>query len=225
MGELVYILGESGTGKSFGIRTLDPKTTVIISITPKTFTFEHNFTYLDSANKKGNYAVMKDVNQIIASLKFIEQNMPHITTYVIDDFTYLQSFEYFKRIHSKGYDRFNEVGDVFFKLIDYLLYEIDRTKIVFLLGHTMTESVDGTKMTKMKTIGTLVERLLNAHGLSNNVLGTFVERIDKENVNYYYVTQNNNNDIFKSSQICKFDYLIPNDLEFVRQAIDKTIIK
>jgi hypothetical protein len=180
---------------------------------------------LNSKEKKGNYAVINNVNDIIASVKFMESNMPHIKTYVIDDFTYLQSFEYFKRIHSKGYDRFNEVGDVFFKLIEFLMYNVERTKIVFLLGHTMTQTLaDGSKITKMKTIGNLIDQLLNANGLSNNVLGTLVERQDN-NAEYWYITQNSGNDIFKSSFSCHFDFKIPNDLEFVRQAIDKTIIK
>lgn len=225
MAELVYVLGESGTGKSFGIRTLDPNSTVIISVTPKTFTFDHSFTYLDSKNKKGNYAVIRSVDEIITSLKFIEKNMLNIKTYVIDDFTYIQSFEYFKRIHAKNYDRFNEVGDVFYKLIEFLMYEIDRTKIVFLLGHTMVETLsDGTKITKMKTIGNLIDKLLVSNGLSNNVFGTEVERLDNE-ANYCFITQNGGNDIFKSAFNCHFDYKIPNDLEFVRQKIDSTIIK
>ncbi len=223
MAELAFILGESGTGKTYSLRNLDPEKTLVISVTPKSPTYENSYKKLSSKDKSGNYIVNDRVDKIIATISWCEANMG-FETYVIDDFTYLQTYEFFDRVTQKGYDKYNEIGNAMYKLLSFLSSKVGENKVVFLLGHLDYDNIDGVRYKKIKTIGKMVDNLLKIEGLSNNILMSDVTRKD-DKAEYYFLTQNDGQGIFKSSQLCGFDYKIPNDLELVRQKIVSTMIK
>ena len=90
MAELCAIVGNSGTGKSTSIRTLDPKSTFIINVARKPLPFrgaKKNYIPLTKDGDKwvGNLYNTSDVNQIANVLKMINAQRPDIQTVVIED--------------------------------------------------------------------------------------------------------------------------------------------
>lgn len=90
MAELCAIVGNSGTGKSTSIRTLNPETTFIINVARKPLPFKgarKNYTPLRKEGDKwvGNLYNTSDVDQIAKALHLIDAARPEIKTVIIED--------------------------------------------------------------------------------------------------------------------------------------------
>ena len=89
MSELIGIVGESGTGKSTAIRTLDSKETAIVNCVGKPLPFKgwkskyKNFN--PKGDKTGNYYSTDMSTDIIKFMNYISNNRPEIKHLVIDD--------------------------------------------------------------------------------------------------------------------------------------------
>ena len=91
MSNLILVIGESGTGKSTSIETLDPKETFIIQVVQKPLPFrgfKKNYPIFSKENPKGNRVIAKDHTWILKALQSIEINKS-IKTVVVDDFQYV----------------------------------------------------------------------------------------------------------------------------------------
>ena len=79
MGKSILVLGESGSGKSTSIRTLDPKKTVLFSALGKGMPFPRsskNYTTWDKAtNPNGNLILTSSSKAIAQWLQHINKNM------------------------------------------------------------------------------------------------------------------------------------------------------
>ena len=102
MSNTVLILGQSGSGKSTSIRTLDPETTFILSILDKPLPFR-GYKKKYNAELK-NYYSTDDYRAILSYIKAIDERRPEITTLVIDDLFYLMSNEFMNRVMERGFD-------------------------------------------------------------------------------------------------------------------------
>lgn len=219
MAEIVYVLGQSGTGKSRSIKNLDPNKTFIIDIGDKSLPFKNDWKDFNSKEKTGNIIHTSDMKVIKPAIQYCEQHM-NFDTYVIDDFQFLMSFEYFERGKELGYQKFTDIGQKIYNLVKQLKQELPKNKIVFILSHTEENLVDNQRVTKIKTIGKMLDEKLTLESLATITLGTMIEKdpITKK-LTYYFVTQNDGNSTLKSPEEMFDDYKIPNDLELVRQKI------
>ena len=74
MGQLVFLVGKSGMGKSTSLRNLNPDETVIINTDQKALPFKQfNLKYNE---EKRNYRKTSDVNVVLATLKKVNE-LPH----------------------------------------------------------------------------------------------------------------------------------------------------
>ncbi|HPO11706.1 MAG TPA: AAA family ATPase [bacterium] len=218
MAELVLILGNSGTGKTRSVKNLDPSKTLIINVLGKTLPFRVEYQKLDSKTKTGNMAVFHKVDDIIKTLQYVEKERD-FDYYIIDDFNYIMSYEFFERAKETGYQKFTDIGRNIYNLFNHLK-QMPENKIVFILGHTEEQYSENGKFTKIKTIGKLLDEKFTLEGLCTIVLGTSVERdIINKKVNYYFITQNSGNDTLKSPEEMFEDLKIPNDLNYVVEKI------
>ena len=106
MGIPVLIIGESGSGKTYSIKNLDPGKVGIFLCEKNRLPFRKQFpTY-----KVRNMQRKADNNQvqIIRQSAVIQTVMktPKQKIYVIDDSQYIMANEYFDRANEKGYDKF-----------------------------------------------------------------------------------------------------------------------
>ncbi len=197
MGVPVLILGESGAGKTYSIKNLDPDTTGLFMVEKGILPFRKPFPNLC---KNATYGM------IISSLK-----LHKLTRYVIDDSQYLMANEFFDRAAEKGYDKFTDIGVHFRDLIHLVNSKTPDNVIVYFLHHTEVDS--NTGRIKAKTIGKMLNEKLTLEGTFNIVL-----RAVKENGEYMFLTQSNGQDTVKSPE-GMFPEKIPNDLAAVDKAI------
>lgn len=88
MGNLIAIVGTSGSGKSTSIRTLNPAETFIINVASKPLPFKgwrSKYALWNKSNPNGNFINTSDVPTIASILNYINTKRPEIKNVIIDD--------------------------------------------------------------------------------------------------------------------------------------------
>lgn len=199
MGTVVFILGRSGTGKSYSMRNFDPSELAIINVQGKVLPFKGGakFTTKNTDN----------ADEIISAMKVISNKVRVI---VIDDFQYLMANEFMRRSNERGFDKFTDIAKNAWSVIDSIRLLPDNV-IVYVMCHIDTGD-DGVE--KLKTIGKLLDEKIVLEGMSTIVLKTNVA-----DGNYTFVTQNNGKDTVKSPFGMFPSRAIQNDLKYVDEKI------
>ena len=199
----IMILGESGTGKSYSLRNLDPAKTLLIQVIDKQLPFKASWQKFNAETKSGNIFVTDKSSEIITLMQGTKKPIV-----VIDDFQYILSNELMRRYRETGYSKFSETGYNGWNIFTTASSIPD--KHIYIMAHTMTGE-DG--ITKIKTPGKLLETY-SVEGMCSMVLRTFVN--DGE---YMFSTTNSGNDTVKSPPGMFGSDTIPNDLKFVDDAV------
>jgi len=200
------ILGESGTGKSASMRNLDPANTLLIQAVKKPLPFKGSaWKPLSNESRDGNIIQTDDSAQII---KLCQKTGRKII--VIDDFQYVLANEFMRRTDEKGFDKFTEIGKHAWEVFNAVNRLADDVR-VYILSHTHT---DDSGMTKIKTIGKLLDDKITPEGMFTIVLRTMVDGDD-----YYFRTKNSGSDTVKAPMGMFEDARVPNDLLEVDRAI------
>ena len=191
----VLVLGESGTGKTFSIRTFKPEEVKILSVYKSILPF------------RGQYEVVNTptADEIITELHNTDKK-----NIIIDDFQYILGLPMMRRIGEKGWDKFNEISQPYSDVLDEIS-KLDNDVIVYVMSHVETND-DGK--VKIKTIGKALDKYITVEGLFMLVFGTLV--IDQH---YFFTTQNNGNNTVKTPYGMFDDMYIPNDLKYVSDKI------
>ena len=211
MGIPVLIIGESGSGKTYSIKNLDPEKVGIFLCEKNRLPFRKQFpTY-----KVRNMQRKTDNNQvqIIRQSAVIQTVMktPKQKIYVIDDSQYIMANEYFDRANEKGYDKFVDIGANFRNLIHMVNNELPDDEIVYFLHHPETDS--NTGKVKAKTIGRMLDEKLTLEGCFDIVLHARTDGVE-----HWFSTQSDGTDTAKSPEEM-FPDKIPNDLALVDRTI------
>lgn len=202
MAQKTLIMGESGTGKSTSLRNLDPAITSIVNPVGKPLPFKSKngkFTMLNNETKSSNIVSWMK-GQVKAGKKIL----------IVDDFQYLLSIPYMNRIHEGGWDKWNDFGDDYFRLID-VCADLPADVRVYYLTHC--ETLDNG-ITTIKLIGKLLREKITIEGLFTIVLRTSV--VDQK---YYFLTQNSGKDTVKSPMGMFDAYAVENDLAYIDDKI------
>ena len=191
----VLVLGESGTGKTFSIKSFKEDEVKILSVAKQILSF------------RGKYEVVKTPTaaKVISELKNTKKK-----NIVIDDFQYILGLPMMRRIGEKGWDKFNEISQPYADILD-AINELPEDTIVYFLSHSETTE-DGK--TKIKTIGKALDKYITVEGLFMIVLGTHV--IDQK---YFFTTQNSGSNTVKTPFGMFENMYIPNDLKYVEDKI------
>ena len=200
MGVVVLILGESGSGKSYSLKNLDPNTVGVFNVSNKPLPFKNGKNF---RQYKGAAASYGNIYKAFSN--------PTLKRYVIDDANYLMTFEEFGRSKETGYAKFTEMATHFYSMVQAAIampYDV----ITYFMMHV--ESGEDGKI-RAKTTGKMISDKLVLEGLFSIVLLTQVDGSDRR---HYFVTQTDGYTTAKSPEEM-FDIEIPNDLNFV----DKTI--
>lgn len=164
MAQAVIVLGRSGSGKSTSIKTLDPKSTFVISCLGKILPFKNSNAIYNTANK--NYIKVhsdpehrKYTWQSVRDLLININNTKHINTVVIDDATFIMRDEYFDRTNERGYDKYTELANHFRTILQTCSNMRDDI-IVYLMLHDDNIESDGTIVgRKVATVGKLLDKM------------------------------------------------------------------
>ena len=197
MGIAVLILGESGSGKTYSLKHMDPEKVGVFSVRKGTLPFPEGKSF--KIAKKATYEVIYKV------LK-----NPTMKTYVVDDSQYLMVNEYFRKANDSGYQKYTSIGKNFSDLLEYIAYSVPDDVVVYFLHHSQTTS-DGK--VKAKTVGQMLDNYLTLEGCVDVVL---LAQTDGQT--HYFMTQSDGSNTAKSPE-GMFELKIPNDLAFVNDRI------
>ena len=173
----VLIIGKSGSGKSASLRNFKP--------------FKSDL----DAPKVDDYATI---------LKAIEHTDKKVI--VIDDANYLITNEFMNKSSVKGFDKYNEMGNNFFNLINGIK-NVEGGKTVYLIMH---EDTDDEGNVKPKTIGKLLDDKVNIQGMFTICLRSMFD-----NGNYIFRLKTNGQDCVKTPIGLFEEEQIENDLKLV----------
>lgn len=199
MGILAFVLGRSGTGKSYSLRNFDPSEVEVINVQGKILPFK--------GAGKFNLINTDDADEIVDAIKDAAKSYKRI---VVDDFQYVMANEFMRRSAEKGYDKFTEIGRHAWDIAN-TVRELPNDVIVYVMCHTDT---DQEGFERLKTIGKLLDDKIVLEGMSTIVLKTSVS-----DGKYYFLTQNNGKDTTKSPAGMFPTYAIENDLKYVDDKI------
>ena len=199
MGILCYVLGRTGTGKSYSMRNFPQDDLAVINVVGKVLPFRDSAKIEQIATDNSD-DILKAIKAYAVSYKSI----------VVDDFQYVMSNEFMRRAMERGYDKFTEIAAHAWAIAD-VVRTLPSDVIVYVMCHTDTDQ-EGTE--RLKTIGKLLDEKIYLEGMSTIVLKTVVS-----DGNYGFQTQNNGRDTVKSPAGMFPSFTIKNDLYYVDQKI------
>lgn len=192
----VLILGESGTGKTASMRNCTPDRFGIINVSRKPLPFR-------SAMKPYN---TDDYGKIVGALKLAKTK-----SIVIDDSQYLMVNSFMRRSKEKGYDKYTDIANAHWSLIDFIINNLPGDMIVYLMSH-IDRDQQGNE--KAKTVGRMIDQYITLEGLFTIVLKTRV----MDGV-YTFQTHNSGFDTVKTPIGMFESDEIDNDIVLVDDAI------
>lgn len=195
MGIPVLVLGESGTGKSASLRNCKPEDVTVINVANKPLPFKNKIESIPT----------DDYRKVIAALKTNKRKMV-----VVDDAQYLMANEFMRRATERGFDKFTEIAQNFWQLVN-VVKDLPSDVIVYFLAH-IERDANGNE--KIKTIGKLLDEKITVEGMFTIVLKTNVT-----DGQYSFLTQNSGHDTVKSPIGMFGSFAIDNDLKYVDDKI------
>ncbi len=170
----ILLIGKSGSGKSTSLRNFKKDEIAVVNVLGKPLPFKTDI----NAPKSDNY------DAILKAIAKTERK-----TIVIDDANYLITNEFMNKTSVKGFDKYNELANNFWNLINGIK-NIEGGKTVYLIMH---EDTDENGNVKPKTIGKLLDDKVNIQGMF-----TICIRSMFENGNYIFRLKTNGQDCVKT---------------------------
>ncbi len=199
MGIPVLILGESGSGKTYSVKNMDPTKVGIFSVRKGTLPFIGGEKFIVK-----KHATYSDIYKALGNPDLKTR------TWVIDDSQYLMVDEYFKKANDAGYQKYTQIGKNFSDLFEFIAYHTPDDVICYFLHHTQTTSEGKVKA---KTVGQMLDNYLTLEGCVDICLLAMTDGKD-----HFFLTQSDGSNTAKSPE-GMFELKIPNDLAFVDKQI------
>lgn len=159
MAQVIGIMGESGSGKTTSMRNLDPKSTFYIDCDKKGLSWKGWRSQYNAANK--NYFATDFVETVTQLLDKIDQqpDQKNIKVVVIDTLNGLMVGDEVRRMKEKGYDKWVDMAQCVWGLLDHL-YTLRNDLTIIVLCHSQTQKEDdGYTFTRIKTSGKKLDKL------------------------------------------------------------------
>lgn len=224
MAEAVLILGESGSGKSTAIKTLNPAHTMIICPDEKTLPFAgakkmYTTKYTSGSNysvKDSNFIQTTKFSDIYKILELVSDKKKSVTSVVIDTVSHAMVKSVMDKIMVESWDKFK----IFAKELYDLVKMVPRLRddlIVIITAHVEAEmSLDGTKRLTFKVpAGKLTKEAIVPESLFTTVLFSKAIVDDSSNNIYYFETKTDGTNSCKSPDGMFPADKIPNDYQYV----------
>lgn len=159
MSRVLCIAGESGTGKTTSMRNLDPETSFYIDCDKKGLSWK-GWKNQFNGDKK-NYLVTDFPSVALTALKKLdkEESFKKIKVCVVDTLNGLMVADEMRRTKEKGYDKWQDLAQSIYELVDYSLTMRNDITVVF-IAHTQTDHDDnGYMFTRIKTSGRKLDKI------------------------------------------------------------------
>lgn len=223
MSNFVIILGDSGSGKSTSIKTLNPHETVILNVLGKRLPFQGSPKSYNAHNK--NIYAISNWQDIITYIQGISDTRPEVKNIVIDDFTYVMRTEYFDRSKESGYGKYSDLADHFRKIIAACNVLRDDLNVFGMLHSEPIENEGAITGYKSATVGKLLDKMYSPEQSSSIVLFAKPRFNDNGIPTFGFYTHKIKVDGIelpsKTPDGMFADDFIPNDLQLVVDTMNK----
>lgn len=208
MSRAIAVMGESGSGKTTAMRTLDPKETYYIDCDGKGLSWKG---WRQQYNKENvNYFRTDNQDSIVALMNRISEKKPEIKNIVIDTANSIMVADEFRRMKEKGYDKWQDLAMSVYTITTTASKLRDDLNVIVLF-HVQIEKDENTgrQFTRILTNG----KMLNKVGLEKYFTTVLLSKRD-DSGEYVFETKTNNStvktplDAFEKEQI-------PNDMQAV----------
>ena len=209
MGQLVFVVGKSGMGKSTSLRNLNPEETVIINTDQKALPFKQ-FSQKYSEEKR-NYRKTSDVNVVLATLKKVN-DLPNVKTIIVDTWSRIMTDAIMNPGFraEKGFDKWTKMAAAQYDLINI---------IVYLFAHPETHyDESGFGSERIGVQGKMLERFV-PESFSTIVLYAEIIKSPGQPNKHVFRTVSSGSDTCKTPLEMFEENTIDNDLVSVNQAI------
>jgi len=158
MARVICVAGESGSGKTTAMRNLNPAETYYIDCDKKGLSWKGWKKQYNAENK--NY-ISTDVPVLVDKLiSGISEKMPHVKQIIVDTINGIMVGDEMRRMDEKGYDKWADIAQSIWKIVDKAYTYRDDLTIIF-LAHTQTERDEtGYQFTRIKTNGKKLEKIM-----------------------------------------------------------------
>jgi hypothetical protein len=207
MGCPVFLIGESGSGKTASLRNFKSDEVFIINVAGKELSFKNK-----EGLKRIDTSDYEKIKAVLLKAATSEENK--IKSFVLDDTQYLMAFESFNRAKETGYSKNVDLAVHFKDLIQFVITALPKDFVVYFLHHT-ERTEDGH--IKAKTLGKMLDNQLTVEGLFAIVIMTQVN-----NGEYKFLVHDKDGISTVKTPIGMFETdTIDNDLKLVDESIRK----
>ena len=219
MGSAILVIGEPGTGKSRGIKHLDPKKTVVIKPNNKQLPFKGAASLYNTENK--NAFIATTFNECATYIDAINDKAPHVTTIVVEDLTHYFSAQVLKDAKDKGYDKWMNLAVMVFQAIIAKEAKLRKDLNLVVIAHTAsTKDLSDNVVIGLQTPGKLLDNMVKIESYFTYILHTVVTEGDKGETSYKLLTNRDGVRLAKTPEEM-FPKYIDNDYQMVFASIKK----
>lgn len=158
MSRAICVMGESGSGKTTAMRTLNPDETYYIDCDGKGLSWKGWRNQYNSEKK--NYLVTDQQNTILTVMRGIDAKRPNIKTIVIDTINSVMIADERRRQNEKNYDKWADLAWAVYDIVT-MSSKLRDDLTVIVLAHTQTEVDDttGERFTRILTNGKKLNKI------------------------------------------------------------------
>ena len=213
MSRLICVMGESGSGKTTAMRTLDPNTTYYIDCDGKGLAWKGWRKQYNTEKK--NYCVSRDIPKITDLMVNISTKKPEVKVIVVDTLNTCMVDKEVKGMKETGYGKWIDLTQFVWDCIETAGKLRDDLTIIFVMHSETVRDDYGYTFTRVKTNGRKLEKLV-----PESLFGTVLLAKKTDDGKYIFETQAKNSTA--KSPMGAFDsFEIDNDMGAVVRALEE----
>ena len=210
MAKVICVMGESGSGKTTSCRNLPPDETYYIDCDGKGLSWKG---WRDQFNsQKKNYKRTDDPDIVKKLLDGINEKCPQVRYVVVDTINGIMIGDEMRRMGEKGYDKWKDLAASVFAIINDANGYRDDLTVIFLAHSETDRDDDGYSMTRIKTNGKKLNKIVLESKFTTVLLAKCVSG------SYVFETRANNSTA-KTPMGAFESETIPNDIMSVIDAL------
>lgn len=211
MSKMICVMGESGTGKTTSMSTLDPTTTYYIDCDKKGLAWKH-WREQYNADRK-NFMSDRDLTKINVVLQGINVKRQDIKTIVIDTLNTCMVDKEIKGMKEKTYDKWIDLTQFVWEICETAATLRDDLTVIIVMHSETIRDDFGYTFTRIKTNGRKLEKVV-----LETLFGTVLLSKRTDDGKYIFETQAKNSTA-KSPRGAIETFEIENDMSKVLEAL------
>ena len=212
MSKLICVMGESGSGKTTAMRTLDPKTTYYIDSDGKGLAWKGWRKQYNAEEK--NYIVSRNIPSITRLIVNISEKKPETKTIIVDTLNTCMVDKEVKEMKENGYGKWIDLTQFVWDCIETAGKQRDDLTVIFVMHSETIRDDFGYAFTRVKTNGRKLEKLV-----PESLFGTVLLAKKTDDDRYVFETQAKNSTA-KSPMGAFETFEIDNDMGAVLKALE-----